>query len=180
MTPGWVLVVDDDATDRIVLFRLLEGLGYHATVVDSGAAAVELLRSEPFDLILLDLFMPGSDGYAVLEAMKSDARVCDVPVVVVSALDDRKAFVRAVEMGAEDYLDKPVDPVLLGTRINAVLERRRLRRQQREFLDVVDRIAHAAATAGKQRFESDELEAIVRRTDPLGHLARAVRQLGVR
>jgi DNA-binding response OmpR family regulator len=112
--------------------------------------------------------------------MKSDARVCDVPVVVVSALDDRNAVVRAVELGAEDYLDKPVDPVLLRTRISAALEKRRLRRQQREFLDVVDHIAHAASTAGKQRFESDELEAIVRRPDPLGQLARAVRELGGR
>src|SRR5919109_549514 len=85
---GWVLVVDDDAADRMALFRLLERAGHHGTVADGGQAALELLRAETFDLVLLDLLMPGPDGFAVLEAMKGDRWLPAVPVIAITALDD--------------------------------------------------------------------------------------------
>jgi len=176
VNPGWVLVVDDDATSRMVLFRLLERLGHHATVADSGGRALELLRAEPFDLVLLDLLLSDPDGLAVLEAIRNDRALRDTPVLVISAVDDLEPVVRAIRSGAVDYLDKPVDPVLLQARLAAVLENRRLRRERREYLDVVGHVAEAARAIGGDGYDPAVLEPLSRRPDPLGLLARAVQR----
>jgi CheY-like chemotaxis protein len=177
---GWVLVVDDDAADRMALFRLLERAGHHVTVADGGQAALELLRAETFDLVLLDLLMPGPDGFAVLEAMKGDRWLPAVPVIAITALDDPGSVERSIGLGAEDYLAKPVDPVLLRSRVDASLEKKRLREREGEYLDVVGSVAQAADAVAKDEFEPESLEPAARRADPLGQLARAVRDLASR
>jgi signal transduction histidine kinase len=121
-----VLVVDDNPTNRNVLSRRLERQGYAVEEAPNGEAALDRIATESFDVVLLDIMMPVMDGFAVLERMRQDKRMRTVPVVVISALDEIDSVVRAIEMGAEDYLFKPFDPVLLRARIGALLERKRL------------------------------------------------------
>jgi two-component system NtrC family sensor kinase len=121
-----VLVVDDNATNRNVLSRRLERQGYSVDEAPNGEVALDRIATENFEVVLLDIMMPVMDGFEVLEHMRRDKRMRTVPVVVISALDEVDSVVRAIEMGAEDYLFKPFDPVLLRARIGALLERKRL------------------------------------------------------
>jgi adenylate cyclase len=132
--PGTILIADDNRVNRLLLGRVLQGDGHTVVFAEHGGEALELLRSQPFDLILLDVLMPELDGYGVLAELKRDPILRDVPVIVTSSLDELDSVVRCVEMGAEDYLAKPVNPVLLEARINASLEKKRLRDQQRELI----------------------------------------------
>jgi CheY-like chemotaxis protein len=126
---GDILVVDDNPVNCDLLTRRLERQGYHAIAVESGEGALQLLEVEKFDLILLDLLMPGMSGIEVLEHLKQDPVLRNIPVIVLSALDDMEKIVRCVLLGADDYLFKPFNPVLLKARIAASLEKARLRRQ---------------------------------------------------
>jgi two-component system, NtrC family, sensor kinase len=121
-----ILVVDDNAANRNVLCRRLERQGYAVEQAANGEIALDRIATESFDLVLLDILMPLMDGFEVLARMRKDRRMRPVPVIVVSALDEIDSVVRAIEMGAEDYLFKPFDPVLLRARIGALLERKRL------------------------------------------------------
>ena len=96
--------------------------------------ALDLLRREPFDLLLLDIEMPEMDGFQVLEQLKADPQLRDLPVIVTSVVEGLDSVVRCIELGAEDYLHKPVNPVLLKARIGASLEKKRLRDQQKELV----------------------------------------------
>jgi adenylate cyclase len=125
-----VLVVDDIEMNRDMLCALLEADGHKATVAENGRLALEAIKSNPYDLILLDVMMPEMNGYQVLEHLKSDHGLRDIPVIVLSALDEIGSVVRCIELGAEDYLPKPFDPVLLRARIGACLEKKRLRDQE--------------------------------------------------
>jgi DNA-binding NtrC family response regulator len=124
---GSLLVVDDDALSRDLLARQLERQGHSITTAEDGLKALELMKSQDFDLILLDIVMPELDGFEVLRQMKSDDAMQDIPVIVVSALGEMEDVVRCLQMGAEDYLLKPFNPVLLKARISTCLERIRLR-----------------------------------------------------
>jgi two-component system, sensor histidine kinase and response regulator len=124
-THGSVLVVDDDATNRDVLFRRLERQGHRVQTASSGAEALDLLRQRPFDLVLLDIMMPDMDGYEVLRQIRDEPRLRQVPVIMISAIDDVQSVVRCIEAGAEDYLTKPFAPALLRARVGASLERKR-------------------------------------------------------
>jgi adenylate cyclase len=125
-----VLVVDDVEMNRDMLCALLEADGHKAAVAENGRLALEKIKSNPYDLILLDVMMPEMNGYQVLEHLKSDHALRDIPVIVLSALDEIGSVVRCIELGAEDYLPKPFDPVLLRARIGASLEKKRLRDQE--------------------------------------------------
>ncbi|HLY86192.1 MAG TPA: adenylate/guanylate cyclase domain-containing protein [Gaiellaceae bacterium] len=131
---GTILIADDNRVNRLLLARGLEQEGHRITFAEHGAEALELLGRQQFDLILLDVLMPELDGYEVLAKLKDDPHLRDIPVVVTSALDEIDSVVRCLEMGAEDYLTKPVNPVLLNARINASLEKKRLRDQQRGLI----------------------------------------------
>jgi class 3 adenylate cyclase len=131
---GTILIVDDNRVNRLMLARGLEHEGHSVVFAEHGGEALDLLREQRFDLILLDVLMPELDGYEVLAKLKEDPHLRDIPVIVTSALDELDSVVRCVEMGAEDYLSKPVNPVLLNARINASLEKKRLRDQQRELI----------------------------------------------
>ena len=134
-TGASALVVDDDAMNRIVLQRSLEREGHAVRVAANGRAALELLRSEPFDVVLLDVLMPEMDGLELLELIQSDDELRATPVIMISALEDMASVVRCIELGAEDYLPKPFDPVLLRARINGCLTKKRLRDVERKYLE---------------------------------------------
>jgi class 3 adenylate cyclase len=132
--PGTILLADDNRVNRLLLARGLEQQGHTVVFAEHGREALELLRSRHFDLLLLDVLMPELDGYQVLAELKADAQLRDLPVIMTSALDELDSVVKCVEMGAEDYLPKPINPVLLNARITASLEKKRLRDQQRELI----------------------------------------------
>jgi len=134
VTPGRLLVVDDNKVNRLLLGRGLEQQGHQVAFAENGRQALEILHQNGFDLMLLDIQMPEMDGYQVLEKVASDLELRDIPVIVTSALEELDSVVRCIEMGAEDYLIKPVNPVLLRARIGAGLEKKRLRDQQRELI----------------------------------------------
>lgn len=121
-----ILLVDDHPLNRDMLSRRLERLGYYVAQAEHGRAALELLGTTPFDLILLDIMMPELDGYAVLKALRADPERRHIPVIVLSALDDMSSIVRGIELGADDYLPKPFDPVLLKARIEACLVKKNI------------------------------------------------------
>jgi len=126
---GRILVVDDIEANRDLLSRRLGREGHDVAVAGGGIEALEKLQGENFDLVLLDLMMPDMNGFEVLARMKEDNRLRDVPAIMISALDEMDTVVRCIEAGAEDYLPKPFDPVLLRARINAGLEKKQWRDQ---------------------------------------------------
>ncbi len=131
---GHVLVVDDNRVNRIKLARLLERQGHRVTVAEDGSQALKKLRSQEFDILLLDIVMPEMDGYEVLARIRADPALAAIPVIVISSIDEMQSVVKCIEMGAEDYLPKPFDSVLLRARIQASLEKKRLRDQQQMYL----------------------------------------------
>jgi class 3 adenylate cyclase len=133
-----LLVVDDDEANRELLARRLRQQGFTPTVAGGGVEALQALRAQPFDLVLLDLVMPGLDGYEVLTRMKSDPVLAALPVIMISAMDQAEGIARCLEAGAEDYLPKPFDPVLLRARVGAALERKRLLDAERVYLKQIE------------------------------------------
>lgn len=167
-----LLVVDDVEDNRAVLERRLTRQGHTVVSASGGYAALDRLGKEKFDLVLLDVLMPDLDGLAVLERMKGDSTLRDIPVIMISALDDVASVVRCIERGAEDHLPKPFDPVLLRARISACLEKKRLRDIELEYLREVGRVIQAATAVEAGNYESEALAAVAQRGDELGRLAR--------
>jgi len=133
-----LLVVDDNEDNRYTLTRRLQREGYtNLTTANDGQQALDLLQSRSFDLVLLDVMMPGLNGYEVLQRIHSDSRLRHVPVIMISALDEIDSVIRCIELGAEDYLSKPFNPTLLRARVSASLEKKRLRD---EVVDVLSQI----------------------------------------
>lgn len=130
---GRILVVDDTEANRELLSRRLGRNGHIVDTANGGKSALEAAAKSEFDLILLDLMMPDMNGLEVLTRLKDDPAVRHIPVIMISALDEIDSIVRCIEAGAEDYVPKPFDPVLLGARIEASLERKRLRDRERAF-----------------------------------------------
>jgi phosphoserine phosphatase RsbU/P len=131
---GRLLVVDDDEANCDLLARRLRREGFDVTIARESAAALERLRGETFDLVLLDVIMPGLDGYGLLKLLKREPRLRDIPVLMISAFDHDERIARCLEHGAEDYLAKPFNPVILRARINASLEKKRLRESEQKSL----------------------------------------------
>ena len=161
--PGTILIADDNRVNRLLLARGLEHDGHTVAFAEHGAEALDLLRQQRFDLMLLDVLMPELDGFEVLAKLKDDPHLRDIPVIVTSALDELDSVVRCLEMGAEDYLTKPVNPVLLNARINASLEKKRLRDQQRELIskfatkEVADDLLTSGFSLGGQYVEASAM-----------------------
>ena len=129
-----LLVVDDNKVNRLLLKRNLELQGHRVAVAENGRVALEMLRREPYDLVLLDIEMPEMDGFEVLAAIKADPELRGLPVIVTSSVEGLDNIVRCIELGAEDYLPKPVNRVLLQARLTSCLEKKRLRDEQRALL----------------------------------------------
>jgi len=135
-----ILVVDDDPVTRLMLTGSLERNGHQVTTAEDGSQALDLVRTMAVDVILLDVVMPQMDGYAVLEQLKADPDLRHIPVVMVTSVDDVDSAVRCIELGADDYLSKPIDPVLLTARINAGLSKKRLHDLEMDHLQEVARL----------------------------------------
>ncbi len=134
---GKILVIDDDPLDRKVVSVSLTEEGYTVETAENGQVGLEMLRKEPFDTVLLDLLMPEIDGFDVLKIIKADARIRHLPVIIISGEEDLAGITKCISIGAEDYMQKPFDPVLLRARVDASVEKKRLRdqeiRQQRDL-----------------------------------------------
>jgi adenylate cyclase len=132
---GRILVVDDTEANRELLSRRLRRQGHTVDTADGGRSALDAVAKSQFDLVLLDLMMPDINGLEVLNRLKAHPVHQHIPVMMISALDEIDSIVRCIEAGAEDYIPKPFDPVLLGARIGACLERKRLRDRELAFID---------------------------------------------
>jgi PleD family two-component response regulator len=174
---GQILVVDDNRLNRMKLAHSLQQEGHRSAMAENGRQALDMLAAQPFDVVLLDLIMPELDGYQVLEQMKSDSRLRDIPVIVISALDDMDSILRCIEMGATDYLPKPFDVRLLRARLNASLANKRLRDIELEYLEQVNHVISAAAAVEAGTFEGDSLNPVAGREDALGQLARVFQNM---
>ncbi len=142
MTPerASILAVDDDPVMRLLLSKSLEQDGHLVTTAKGGREALDLLGMESFDVVLLDVVMPDLDGYQVLERIKAEPGWRHIPVIVITGVDDMQSAVRCIELGADDYLTKPFDRVLLGARINAGLSKKRLLDLERAHAAELDRL----------------------------------------
>lgn len=143
-----LLVADDNKVNRLLLARTLTLQGHQVESAENGRVALEMLRRGGFDLMLLDIEMPDMDGFQVLEHLAADPALRDVPVIVTSSLEGIDHVVRCIELGADDYLRKPVNQVLLKARIDSSLEKKRLRDQQKAL---VERFATSAVAQDLQR-----------------------------
>ena len=133
-----ILIVDDNEDNRYTLTRRLKREGYeNLTTAEDGRQALDLLGTQRYDLVLLDVMMPGMNGYEVLERMRADRVLRHIPVIMISALDEIESVIRCIELGAEDYLSKPFNPTLLRARVGASLEKKRLRD---EIVDALNQI----------------------------------------
>jgi adenylate cyclase len=135
---GCLLVVDDDEGNRNMLVRRLQRLGYEVDSADGGAAALALLDSGPYDLLLLDVTMPGIGGLEVLGRLRAHERLRHLPAIVLSAVDDLDKIAACIQMGADDFLPKPFDSTILRARIEASLEKKRLRDREQRYLAQID------------------------------------------
>jgi len=128
-----LIVIDDNKVNRMVLSRSLEQQGHIVDTAENGLEGLEKIRTGSFDLVLLDIEMPEMNGFEVLEACLKDVNLRQIPIIMTSAMEEIDAVVKCVELGAEDYLTKPVNPILLRARVNASLEKKRLRDEQKKL-----------------------------------------------
>lgn len=163
-----VLIADDNKVNRLLLSRCVELLGHRVMLAENGRIALEKLQSEPFDLLLLDIEMPELDGFAVLEQLKADPQLREMPVIVTSSVEGLDNVVRCINLGAEDYLHKPVNQVLLKARIGASLEKKRLRDQQKAMVrrfvtsEVADDMLQSGFALGGKRIHASVLFSDIR------------------
>jgi class 3 adenylate cyclase len=136
---GRLLVVDDDPANRDMLSRRLQRLGYEVKQAANGREALDRLRREPAELVLLDLLMPELDGLQTLQVMRTEPALRDIPVIMLTALDDVESTVRCIEVGAVDFVPKPFNPVILRARIDAALERQRFHARERSHTEQISR-----------------------------------------
>ncbi|HUE99608.1 MAG TPA: adenylate/guanylate cyclase domain-containing response regulator [Anaerolineales bacterium] len=172
--PGHLLVVDDNRVNRILLARGLEGHGHKVETAENGKQALEKLRADSFDLVLLDIEMPEMNGYQVLETCLQDSELREIPIIMTSSLDEIDSVVKCVELGAEDYLNKPVNPVLLRARVNASLEKKRLRDEQRKLFrtfatkEVADELLKTGFSLGGKYVHASVMFADIRSFTTIG------------
>jgi CheY-like chemotaxis protein len=166
--PGRVLVVDDSGINRRLLVTALTELGHEVRAAEHGRRALQMLREDEYDVVLLDLLMPVLDGYSTLAAIKSDPRLNHLPVIMVSAVHELESMVRCIDLGATDYLPKPFSAAVLRARLRSSLTAKRLRDVERDYLRRVDEVV-AGGPAG--------LDDETARDDVVGRLARRLQQM---
>lgn len=161
--PGNLLIADDNKVNRLLMSRSIELLGHKASVAENGKIALQMLADQAFDALLLDIEMPEMDGFEVLEALKADPRLRDMPVIVTSSVEGLDNIVRCIELGAEDYIPKPVNKVLLKARIESSLEKKRLHDEQKRLLkrfateEVADDLQKSGFAIGGRRVQATVL-----------------------
>ena len=171
---GLILVVDDNDLNRDMLGRRLQQLGHAVDVAGDGDTALRMLPRRPYDVLLLDIIMPGVDGYQVLEYLQRDAELATVPVLVISSLTEMHSVARCIKLGAVDFLPKNVDSVVLQARVSRSIQQKRARDREIRYLkDVTALTAAAASVRDGLPVDQDAIGHVVRRGDDLGELARA-------
>jgi len=182
---GRVLVVDDNNLNRMMLARQVREQGHEVAMAEGGRTALEMLKAESFDVVLLDVLMPEMDGYRVLEAIMADPALAHIPVIVISALDEMDSVIRCIELGAQDYLPKPANALLLKARISASLTKKRMHDLEKRYVEQVERekkraddllnvvIPIGAALSGEQDFGA-LLERILNEAMSLCHASGGV------
>ena len=176
---GTILIVDDEPNNRAVLERHLERQGYTVVSAGDGATALEIVQRMSCDVVLLDVRMPGMDGREVLRRIKQDQATRDIPVVMISAADDLSTIAACIEAGAEDFLPKPFDQVILRARVGACIEKKRLRNLEVDYLRQVERVAEAATAVERGIYAAGSLAKVAERGDALGRLARVFDSMAV-
>lgn len=172
-----VLIVDDEPFNVDYLEQELEDLEYDTISAFNGQEALEQVAAHAPDMILLDIMMPVMDGFGVLQRLKDNKQWRDIPVVVISAMSDMDSVARGIELGAEDYLPKPFDPILLEARLTAGLEKKRLRDVELEYLQQVQKLTKAAGAIQNNTFDEQKLSDVAGREDALGTLARVFQNM---
>jgi len=176
---GTILIVDDETNNRNVLERHLKRQGYEVVCAGDGETAIHSVHHSSYDVVLLDVRMPGMDGHEVLRRLKQDSATHDIPVVMISAADDLSTIAACIEAGADDFLPKPFDPVILHARVGACVEKKRLRDLEVDYLRQVERVADAATAVERGTYEAGSLTKVAERGDALGRLARVFDSMAV-
>ena len=174
-----ILVVDDHKTNRIKMSMAVKKLGHSAEEAENGSVALEKLKSRSFDLVLLDIIMPEMNGYQVLESMKNATDLRNIPVIIISSETDMDSVVKGIEMGAEEYLPKTFDPVLLKARVGACLEKKHFRDQEVEFIRKVEHLQEIAAALENDTFDPETLSFIDEQNDALSQLTRVFKKMAI-
>lgn len=175
LMPGKLLVVDDDTISRDLLVHELQREGYQVSTAGGGREALQMIRSQNYDLLILDIVMPEMNGYQVLEQLKSDGTLIDLPVVIISAWIELDDIAHCIELGAEDYLPRKFNSALLKARVSASLEKKWLREQKQTWLQERQKVEHAALLSSEKKFRqlvSGALVGIFRTTQD-GHVLDA-------
>ncbi len=137
-----VLIVDDNEDNRIILKKRLAKMGFATELAENGKQALEIINSNHVDIILLDIMMPVMNGFQVLEVLKNHPQYRDLPVIVISGIDDIGSISKCLELGAEDYFTKPFDATLLRARVNAAIEKKHLRDQEIRYRNLIEEQNH--------------------------------------
>lgn len=176
-TTGHILVVDDNRMNRIKISRSVQRFGHSIVMAANGQKALEALKNESFDLVLLDIFMPVMDGFEFLIQMKRDPTWKPIPVIVISALEELDNVMKCIELGAVDYLPKRFDPRLLKARVNACLENKWLHDEHDECVEFVAHLTQAVKAIESKTFSPELLTHMATRTDEWGQLATILQKV---
>jgi len=153
-----ILVVDDADSNREVMTRILEREGYRVETAVDGADALARLRSAPFDMVLLDVMMPGMDGVQVMETIHGDDILNRLPVIMLSALNEQETVLKCIQLGAQDYLPKPVNQQLLKARIAACLEKKRSHDLEREYTRRVESMSAQVQVMNERLRQANQIK----------------------
>ncbi len=172
-----ILVVDDEPFNVDYLEQELDDLGYDTVAAVNGQEALDQVDAESPDLVLLDIMMPVMDGFTVLGRLKANPATRDIPVIIISAMNDLQSIVKGIQQGAEDYLPKPFEPVLLQARIATGLDKKYRRDQELEYLRQVERLTAAAKSVQGSSYDETTIAPVAARGDALGDLARVFQKM---
>jgi two-component system, cell cycle response regulator len=172
-----ILIVDDEPLNVNLLEQELQDLDYDTLSAADGREALQRVQDHSPDLVLLDIMMPHIDGFEVLSQLKAAEQWQHIPVVIISAISDMESIVRGIRMGAEDYLPKPFETVLLQARLSNSLEKKRHRDLELEYLEQVQHVMDAAAGVEAGNYEPGMLDTVRLREDELGQLARSFHRM---
>jgi DNA-binding response OmpR family regulator len=176
---GSILIIDDEEANRALLSRRLIRQGYSVLVAATGEAGLAIAARESVDVILLDVWLPGTSGYEILARLKSNEASREIPVLVITAVDRPESVARCLALGADDYLPKPFDPVVLGVRVRGCLAKKRARDFDLAYLRGVARVTAAALAVESGTFVAESLDEVAQRPDALGNLARLFQRMAM-
>src|SRR5215831_1547705 len=176
---GSILIIDDEEANRALLSRRLIRQGYSVLLAATGEAGLAITARESVDVILLDVWLTGTSGYEILARLKGNEESREIPVLVITAVDRPESVARCLALGADDYLPKPFDPVVLGVRVRGCLAKKRARDFDLAYLRGVARVTAAAVAVESGAFVAESLDEVAQRRDALGNLARLFQRVAM-